>query len=37
MVNRIPGEWVLMRTKRNFVFDGLENNILAVEFRGKPF
>lgn len=37
MVNRIPGEWVLLRTKRSFAFDTLENNILALEFRGKPF
>lgn len=26
-----------MRTKKNFVFDCLENNILAIEFKGKPF
>lgn len=30
MVNRIPGEWVLLRTKRSFAFDSLENNILAL-------
>ena len=37
MVNKISGEWVLMKTKGAFIFDCLENNILAIEFRGKPF
>lgn len=26
-----------MKTKRPFLFDCLESNILAIEFRGKPF
>ena len=37
MVNKIPGEWVLMKTKKPLIFDCLENNVLAIEFRGKPF
>jgi hypothetical protein len=30
MVNRITGEWILMKIKNNFVFDSLENNLLAI-------
>jgi hypothetical protein len=37
MINKISGEWILMKTKNNFIFDCLENNLLAIEFRGKPF
>lgn len=37
MINKIPGQWVLFRTKSAFLFEGIETNIIAVEFRGKAF
>ena len=37
MINKIPGQWVLFKTKSSFLFEGIENNFLAMEFRGKAF
>lgn len=30
MVNKIAGEWVLLRIKRSFLFDCLESNVLGL-------
>lgn len=37
MINKIPGNWVLFKTKSAILFDGIESNIVAIEFRGKAF
>jgi hypothetical protein len=37
MINKIPGQWVLFRTRQPLLFEGIESNILAIEFRGKAF
>jgi len=37
MINKIQGQWVLFKTKDAFIFEGIESNVLAIEFRGKAF
>ena len=37
MINKIPGQWVLFKTKSAFLFEGIESNIISIEFRGKAF
>ncbi len=37
MINKIPGQWVLFKTKSCFLFEGIDSNYLALEFRGKAF
>lgn len=37
MINKIPGQWVLFRTKSAIIFEGIETNIVAIQFRGKAF
>lgn len=37
MINKISGQWVLFKTKEAFLFEGIESNVLAIEFRGKAF
>lgn len=37
MINKIPGQWVLFKLKSSFLFEGIETNFLALEFRGKAF
>lgn len=37
MVNKIPGQWVLFKLKDALFFQGIESNVLAIEFRGKAF
>ena len=32
MINKIPGQWVLFRTKSSFLFESVESNIIAIEF-----
>jgi hypothetical protein len=34
MINKIAGQWVLFQTTAPLLFDGLEGNSLALEFRG---
>lgn len=37
MINKIPGQWVLFKTKEALFFEGVESNVIAIEFRGKAF
>jgi hypothetical protein len=37
MVNKISGQWVLLKTKNGILFENLETNIIVIEFRGKAF
>ena len=37
MINKISGQWVLFQTKSSILFDGLESNSLALEFRKRAF
>lgn len=37
MINKIPGQWVLFKTKSAFLFEGIESSFMAMEFRGKAF
>jgi hypothetical protein len=37
MINKIPGQWVLFKLKDALFFQGIESNVLAIEFRGKAF
>lgn len=30
MINKIPGQWVLFRTKSAIIFEGIETNIVAI-------
>ena len=37
MINKIPGNWVLFKIRSAFLFDGIESQIIAIQFRGKAF
>ena len=36
MINKL-GEWTLMKMQKPFLFHTLENDTIAIEFKGKAF